>query len=279
MPSPVQDIVFELCAESLDACLLARASGAARIELCSDLNADGLTPSHALIRQAVLQSGVPVYVLLRPRAGDFVYTDREFSLIQEDLLHARELGAAGFALGVLHTYGTVDVERTRELVNLAAPLEVTFHRAFDVTPSLPEALEAIISTGCHRILTSGGAATVFAGAATLAELVRLAGKRIDIAVGGGLRAEGAASLVSTTGARHFHGSVRQSTPTHPPQVSPHDIQRLIASLRGNSGTELLLTLSQSLALRMTPSWQPHCASNAKGGARRLRFLKHVAPAD
>ena len=234
MLSPVQDIVFELCAESLDACLLAKASGVARIELCSDLSVDGLTPSHALIRQAVEQSGVPVYVLLRPRAGNFVYTDREFGLIQEDLLHARQLGVAGFALGVLHADNTVDVERTQTLVELAAPLEVTFHRAFDVTPSLPEALEAVIRTGCRRILTSGGADTVFTGAAALAQLVALARGRIEIAVGGGLRAEGAASLVSTTGARHFHGSVRPGNALQRHQVDPYDVKQLIASLHGNS---------------------------------------------
>ena len=232
----MQDIVFELCAESLDACLLARASGAARIELCSGLSVDGLTPSHALIRQAVKQSGVPIYVLLRPRAGDFVYNSREFSLIREDLLHARELGVAGFALGLLHADGTVDVERTCTLVDLAAPLEVTFHRAFDVTPSLPDALEAVLRTGCRRILTSGGADTVFAGAANLAELVRLARGRIHIAVGGGLRAEGAASLVSTTGARHFHGSGRRSKATQQQHIDPQDLQHLIASLQGNATT-------------------------------------------
>lgn len=234
MLSSVQDIVFELCAESLDACLLAKASGAARIELCSALTIEGLTPSHALIRQAVQHSGVPVFVLLRPRAGDFVYSDREFSLIREDLLHARELGVQGFALGLLHPDNTVDVKRTRELVDLAAPLEVTFHRAFDVTPLLSEALEAVIETGCRRILTSGGAQNVFAGAAELAQLVTLARGRVEIAVGGGLRAEGAAALVNTTGARHFHGSARHTTAGDRQQVVPHDVQRLVTSLHGKA---------------------------------------------
>ena len=232
----MQDIVFELCAESLDTCLLARPSGATRIELCSALSIDGLTPSHALIQQAVQHSGVPVYVLLRPRAGDFVYTSDEFSLLREDLLHAMELGVRGFALGLLHPDNTVDVERTRELVELAAPLEVTFHRAFDVTPSLPMALEEVIRAGCRRVLTSGGARNVFLGAATLAQLVTLARGRIEIAVGGGLRAEGAASLASTTGARHFHGSVRHTNAADRQQVSPEDVERLIASLHGNSAS-------------------------------------------
>ena len=227
----VQDIVFELCAESLEACLFAKSSGAARIELCTDLAADGLTPSHALIKAAVQASALPVYVLLRPRAGDFVYSGLEFALLREDLLHAKDLGVSGFALGLLQPDGTVDVERTCELVELASPLEVTFHRAFDVTPSLPDALEAVIRTGCRRILTSGGAPTVFQGARSLAQLVRLARGRIEIAVGGGLRAEGAASLVSSTGARHYHGSVRsQHTADGVAHVNPNDVHELIQSL-------------------------------------------------
>ncbi len=231
--SPVQDIVFELCAETLDTCLLAKSSGASRIELCADLNVDGLTPSHALVQQAVQLSGVPIFMLLRPRAGNFVYTAPEFNLIREDLLHGKSLGVSGFAVGVLHQDGTVDIERTRELVALAAPLEVTFHRAFDVTPSLPQALEDVIRTGSRRILTSGGAPDVFLGADSLTNLVHLAANRIEIAAGGGLRAEGAAALVSTTGARHFHGSVRlhNTSAVRLIQVASKDVQHLVSSLQ------------------------------------------------
>jgi copper homeostasis protein len=205
----MREITFELCAETLDACLAAGEGGADRIELCSALSEDGLTPSHALIRAAVEQSGLPVYVLLRPRGGDFVYSEREFGLMHDDLLHARGLGARGFALGLLHPDGTVDVQRTRELVALAAPLEVTFHRAFDVTPSVDAALENVIATGCHRVLTSGGERDVVAGAAKLASLVERAGERIAVAAGGGLRIETADFVATATRARHFHGSVRR----------------------------------------------------------------------
>src|ERR1700754_2090772 len=205
----MRTITFELCAETLDACLAAREGGADRIELCSALSEDGLTPSHALIHAAVERSGLPVYVLLRPRAGDFLYNEDEFALMREDLLHARELGARGFALGFLRADGTVDVERTRELVELAAPLEVTFHRAFDLTPSLDAALEDVIAAGCRRLLTSGGERDVAAGAGNLARLVQRASGRIDVAVGGGLRLRNAASVAQATKADHFHGSVRR----------------------------------------------------------------------
>jgi copper homeostasis protein len=206
----MRKIIFELCAESLQACLAAREGGADRIELCTALSEGGLTPSHGLTRAAVLRSGVPVHVLLRPRSGDFDYTEEEFAVMREDLVHARSLGASGFVLGILRTDGTVDSERTRELVKLAAPLEVTFHRAFDYTNSLEQALEDVIATGCRRVLTSGGEPDVLLGADTLARLVTLADGRIDIAVGGGLRIKDAQALARVTGASHFHGSLRRS---------------------------------------------------------------------
>jgi copper homeostasis protein len=206
----MRKIIFELCAESIQACLAAREGGADRIELCTALSEGGLTPSHGLIHTAVQRSGLPVHVLLRPRGGDFLYTEDEFALMREDLLHARSLGASGFVLGILRADGTVDMERTRELVDLAAPLEITFHRAFDYTVSLERALENVIATGCRRVLTSGGKRDVLAGADRLARLVELAAGRIEIAAGGGLRLKDAADIARTTLASHFHGSLRRS---------------------------------------------------------------------
>jgi copper homeostasis protein len=152
-----------------------------------------------------------VHVLLRPRAGNFFYSDEEFELMRDDLLHARALGASGFALGILRADATVDIERTRKLVELASPLEVTFHRAFDLVPSLHDGLDDVIATGCHRILTSGGERDVVMGAANLATLVDLAKDRIKIVAGGGLRVGNAALVARTSKAAHFHGSVRHAT--------------------------------------------------------------------
>jgi len=205
----MQEMIFELCAETMDACLAARAGEAHRIELCSGLSEGGMTPSHGLIAEAVERSGLPVHVLVRPRGGDYVYSASEVDVMRRDIAHIKELGAAGVVFGILQPCGRVDVEATRALVQLARPMKVTFHRAFDLTPSLPQALEDVISIGADRLLTSGGQPDVVAGSSMLAELVRLAGDRIEIAVGGGLRLENAALLARATGARHFHGSLRR----------------------------------------------------------------------
>jgi copper homeostasis protein len=204
----MQKIVFELCAESVEACLAAQAGGAHRIELCTALSEGGLTPSHGLIRGA-LQSGLPVHVLLRPRGGDFLYSPTELEVMREDLSYARSLGVSGVVLGLLRADGTVDLEQTRELVELAGPLEVTFHRAFDHAAAHAEALEDIISTGCKRVLTSGGERDVVRGAESLARLVEQAAGRIAIAVGGGLRLSNATAVARATRAQHFHGSVHR----------------------------------------------------------------------
>ncbi len=208
----MRKIVFELCAETIDACLAARDGGANRIELCSGLGEGGLTPSYAFIRAAIEQSGLPVHVLVRPRGAGFLYSSAEVAIMCDDITQIKSLGAAGVVLGMLRADNTVDVAGTRRLVEVAGNLKVTFHRAFDSTPSLPSALEDVIATGCERILTSGGKPNVVAGAESLGALFRQADGRIDIAVGGGLRLQNAASLSRLTGATHFHGSLRRRTP-------------------------------------------------------------------
>lgn len=211
----MRKIVFELCAETIDACLVAREGGADRIELCSALSEGGLTPSHGLLSFAVAQSGLPVHVLIRPRGGDFVYSAAEIAVMHADIKHAKACGASGVVLGILRPDSTVDVEATQAMVEIARPMEVTFHRAFDVTSSLSQALEDVIASGCERVLTSGGEPDVMVGAHSLAALVEQAAGRIAIAVGGGLRIQNAASLSQTIGAQHFHGSLRRKNQGHP----------------------------------------------------------------
>ncbi len=205
-------ITFELCAETRAACLHARRGGADRIELCTALAVGGLTPPPALVRAVVARSGVPVHVLLRPTATTFRSSPEIFSAIRQSLDQAKQAGAAGVVLGLLREDGRVDLERTRTLVALAHPLPVTFHRAFDATPDLSEALEDVIAAGCARVLTSGGAPDVLTGAPALARLVKQAGERIEVAVGGGLRLANAQVVAQRTGAHHFHASLRAEEP-------------------------------------------------------------------
>jgi copper homeostasis protein len=207
----IPPIVFELCAEGIDAWLTARDGGANRIELCTGLSEGGLTPSHALLEAAVQRSGLPVYVLVRPRGGNFVYSEAEFALMERDMQHARQLGASGFVIGVLKPDGSVDQARVRRLVAQADGLEVTFHRAFDDSNDLEQALEDVIATGCRRILTSGGAKDVLTGADRIGKLVDQADGRIAIAAGKGLTVNNAAEVARRSRTRHFHGSLLRRT--------------------------------------------------------------------
>jgi copper homeostasis protein len=201
--------ILEVCAETPQACHAATEGGAHRIELCSALIVGGLTPSYGLIREAIASVPTPVYVLLRPRAGDFLYSNEEFRIICRDLEAAASLGASGFVVGILRPDGTPDVARMSTLVQLAAPLEVSFHRAFDLASHLSESLERIIDTGCRRLLTSGGAPTVLEGLETLSHLARQAGDRIRIAAGGGVNRH-TAKIILEAAAVDLHASLRTS---------------------------------------------------------------------
>jgi copper homeostasis protein len=187
---------LEICAETLQACVAAREGGADRIELCSDLVEGGVTPSHGLIRRAILEGKLPVHVMLRPRAGNFVYSAAEFDVICSDLQHAAQLGAAGVVCGILREDNTVHEARTAKLAKLAGPMEVTFHRAFDYASNLEQALEDVIACGCGRVLTSGGKPSAGEGEDALAALAEQARGRIRIAAGGGITVPIAARLLA-----------------------------------------------------------------------------------
>jgi copper homeostasis protein len=201
--------LLEIAANSLDSALAAQQGGANRIELCSALELGGLTPSPGLIELARERVRIPVYVLIRPRAGDFVYSDAEFATMQRDVERCRALGCDGVVIGALTEDGTVDVARCRTLIAAAAPLGVTFHRAFDVTPDLHAALDAVIALGCERVLTSGGKADALAGAGLIRDLLQRAGERICVMPGAGIDAANVASIRSITGALEFHASAKR----------------------------------------------------------------------
>jgi len=204
---------LEICAGSVQSAQAAQAGGAHRIELCQNLEQGGSTPSLGLVRQVRALLTIPVFVLIRPRPGNFVYDTDELAIMQADIQGCKKLGCDGVVLGVLTPASQVDVARSRALVQLAHPLPVTFHRAFDDCPDLPAALEAVVATGCQRLLTSGGQPTALAGLATLAALGQQAAGRLSIMPGAGITPATLPALRAGTGAHEFHASARRPLPT------------------------------------------------------------------
>lgn len=204
---------LEICADSVDSAVAAELGGALRVELCSALVEGGLTPSLGLIRAVRSKIGIGIHVMIRPRGGDFLYSDDEFAVMRDDIALAGQCAADGVVLGLLTADGDVDVEKTRELVELARPMEVTFHRAIDMARDIESAIEDVIRAGAHRILTSGGEQTAMLGRERIRELVRAADGRIRIMVGGGVRAENVQEIIQSTGACEFHSAVRRTIPS------------------------------------------------------------------
>lgn len=237
-------LFFELCVESLASARAAEAGGADSIELCSELECSGLTPSPALMISTIAAVSLPVHVLIRPRPGDFVYAPAELEKMAAQIEAAKETGAAGVALGVLQADGRVDVERARMLIEMARPLHVTFHRAFDATRDLNEALEDVIATGADNLLTSGGARDVLAGAATIGALARQAGDRIRITAGGGLRLNSIVEVVRRSGVHALHGSLTRESASNghvEHKALESNVRSALRLLREAHGEEAVMT--------------------------------------
>ena len=200
---------FEICANSVASCIAAQEGGADRVELCAGIPEGGTTPSAGMIRNARESISIGLNVIIRPRGGDFLYSESEIREMLYDIRTARELGADGLVFGCLRPDGSVDMENMRTLMEAAGDTPVTFHRAFDHSCDPFQALEDIISLGCVRILTSGCRPTAIEGAETLAELVRRAGSRIIIMPGCGIRENNIAETARLSGAREFHFSARE----------------------------------------------------------------------
>ncbi len=196
--------IFEVCVDSAEAAVAAEQGGADRVELCADLLEGGLTPTHGTIEVARERLRIKIMAMVRPRGGDFCYSDVEYEVMRRDLQAAKALGADGVVFGLLRPDGTVDEERTRDLIALARPLPVTFHRAFDMTRDPFEALDTLSGLGVDRILTSGQEPSVVEGLALITELVRRAGDRVVIMPGGGITARNVARVVAEAGVREVH---------------------------------------------------------------------------
>ena len=201
---------LEVIAFTIESVLLAQQSGAHRIELCDNPAEGGTTPGYGMIKTAREKTRLLLYPIIRPRGGDFLYSDEAFEIMKRDVMLCKELGCDGVVTGLLQADGSVDKKRTAALVEAAYPLGVTFHRAFDRVANPFEALEDIIASGCERILTSGLKPTAPEGAETLAQLVRQADDRIVIMPGSGVRSDNIAALARQTGAVEFHSSARKT---------------------------------------------------------------------
>src|ERR1700754_1423993 len=199
---------LEICAFNLASAIVAQGAGADRVELCASPAEGGVTPSPGVIRLARESLRIALYPIIRPREGDFLYSEEEFRIMLRDIDYCKQLGCNGVVIGLLQADGSVDQRRTARLVEAAYPLGVSFHRAFDRAANPFEALEDIIHMGCERVLTSGQRPTALEGATLIDQLVREADDRIVIMPGSGVRSSTIADLAERTGAAEFHTSAR-----------------------------------------------------------------------
>ncbi|MES2516553.1 MAG: copper homeostasis protein CutC [Bacteroidota bacterium] len=204
--------LIEVCTFSLESCLAAERGGAKRIELCAAMYEGGTTPSAGLISLVKQKVNIEIHAMIRPRGGDFYYSDDEISVMQADIEIAKSLGCHGIVLGLLQQDGRVNIAQTKALADLAKPMQITFHRAIDMTPDYFEALENIIEAGCDRILTSGQKNTALEGIDAISELVKRANGRIEIMAGSGINIDNAQTLANTgVNALHMTGKASRDS--------------------------------------------------------------------
>jgi copper homeostasis protein len=225
--------ILEISVESVEAAMAAERGGASRIELCGNLREGGTTPGTKLMRALRERVRVPIFSMVRPRGGNFFYSEAEFEVMRHDLDLAKELGMDGVVLGLLDADGGVDIARTKELVDWARPLPVTFHRAFDECVDLRRALEDVIKTGAARLLTSGGKPAAPEALEVLGELVRIAGDRIAVIPGSGLHAGNIREAVVKTGSVEFHAGLSSVVAEPAGNIGAFEVEvgRMVGALR------------------------------------------------
>lgn len=204
----MSEIIFEACVESLAAAISSEKHGAKRIELCADLSIGGITPDYGLIEACLENLKIPVNVLIRPRGGGFIYSEEELEIMKRDIIFCRMSGAHGAVIGILREDGLADMKRLSEMIELARPMSVTFHRAFDVAGDPIAALDSLIELGINRLLTSGQKSDAYSGIDTIRRLVERAEEKIIIMPGGGINENNIRGIIKETGVKEIHGSAR-----------------------------------------------------------------------
>lgn len=199
-------MILEIACFNFESALIAQRAGADRIELCEDYSAGGITPSAETLTRARAEISIPIFAMIRPRKGDFIYNDPEFEKMKEEISQCKKLGADGIVFGILDKDNRIDKNKCLELNELAYPLKTTFHRAFDEVKDPLAALENIISCGFNRLLTSGLKPTATEGTELISTLIEKAADRIVILPGGGIRSNNISFLVKKTGAKEFHSA-------------------------------------------------------------------------
>jgi len=204
--------VLEVCAFHIESCLIAERCGAVRVELCDNPVEGGTTPSYGTIKLVREKISIKLYPIVRPRSGNYFYSDEEFEILRDDIEICRQLGCEGISVGISKIDSTIDTERLKRIVEWAGPMGVTCNRVFDCAPDPFKALEDIISCGCERVLTSGQKAAAPDAALLLKQLVEKAGDRIIIMPGAGVKSSNIAKLRDESGAKEFHSSARKMAP-------------------------------------------------------------------
>ena len=198
-------MIIEVCAESYEYAVKAEKAGADRIELCKDLHLDGLTPDYESAKRTIDTLDIPIFILIRPRGGDFIYSHKEFELMKRDILKFKKMGCKGIVSGVLNDDNTIDIKKTKELVELSRPLEFTFHRAFDKVNNPLNEIENLIELGIDRVLTSGQKEKAIDGLVLLKQLNSISKNRIKIMPGSGINKS---NIVNFVNFEEIHGSFK-----------------------------------------------------------------------
>lgn len=220
------NIKIEICASTIQSAVNAKAGGATRIEICDNLEGGGTTPSYATIEYCIKELGLETNVLVRPRAGDFFYSEEEFVVICKDVEMCKQLGANSVVVGFLKESGELDAERLERVVKIASPMKVVCHRAFDACVNKEEAIEQIINAGCSKVLTSGGAPTSEDGIDGLAKIVKQVNGRIGVIAASGVTSENVIKIVKGTGVKEVHSPCKVLIDTYS-LTSVKEVERFI----------------------------------------------------